>query len=68
MSYPSDGFESAYRHHIDDVCAAVENCHANHYAIVNLSERRYTHTKFHSGVVIDAGWKVAGILGFSNFS
>ena len=25
MSYPSDGFESAIRHHIDDVSSVIEN-------------------------------------------
>jgi len=57
MSYPSDGFESAFRHHIDDVSTVIENCHANHYVVVNLTERRYNVAKFQSGVVIEGGWK-----------
>ena len=57
MSYPSDGFESAFRHHIDDVSSVIENCHANQYAIINLTERRYNVAKFQSGVVIEGGWK-----------
>jgi hypothetical protein len=60
MSYPADGFESAIRHHIDDVSAVIENCHAHHYAVVNLTERRYNAAKFATGSVIDAGWKTSG--------
>ena len=55
MSFPSDGFESAFRHHIDDVSSVIENCHSGHYAVVNLTERRYNVAKFQTGVVIDAG-------------
>jgi hypothetical protein len=55
MSFPSDGFESAFRHHIDDVSSVIENCHSGHYAVVNLTERRYHVAKFHTGIVIDAG-------------
>ena len=60
MSYPSDGFESAFRHHIDDVSTVIENCHANRYAVVNLTERRYSVAKFHTGTVFEAGWKTSG--------
>ena len=34
--------------------------HANHYAVVNLTERRYNVAKFQTGVVMEAGWKTTG--------
>lgn len=55
MSYPAEGIESAYRHHIDDVRAALDSRHANHYAVYNVSGRSYPPTRF-SARVTDCGW------------
>ncbi len=54
-SYPAEGIESAYRHHIDDVRAALDSRHANHYAVFNVSGRSYPATRFNARVT-DGGW------------
>lgn len=54
-SFPAEGIESAYRHHIDDVRVAIESRHAGHYAVYNVSGRSYAATKFNARVT-DCGW------------
>ena len=54
-SYPAEGIESAYRHHIDDVRLALDTRHGNNYSVYNVSGRSYPSTKF-STRVTDCGW------------
>ncbi len=56
MSYPSDGIDLTYKNQVEDVRQILELHHADHYAVVNLTERRYAHSKFPRGKVIDADW------------
>jgi len=55
-SFPAEGIESAYRHHIDDVRAALDARHGTHYAVFNVSGRSYAASKFNSVRVTDCGW------------
>ncbi len=41
---------------LDDVRQILENHHADHYAVVNLCERKYHAARFARGKVIDANW------------
>lgn len=54
-SFPAEGIESAYRHHIDDVRSALDARHCSHYAVYNVSGRSYASTKFNARVT-DCGW------------
>ena len=56
MSYPAEGMEAAMRNHIDDIAAILENRHANHYSVMNLTERTYNVSKFATGLVSQPGW------------
>jgi len=51
MSFPADGLvESTYKNPIDEVKAFLDNRHYNHYAVFNLSQRRYRTDKFFNRV------------------
>ena len=54
-SFPAEGIESAYRQNIDDVRAALDTRHGNHYAIYNVSGRSYAANKFNARIT-DCGW------------
>lgn len=54
-SFPAEGIESAYRHHIDDVRSALDTRHGSHYAIYNVSGRSYAANKFNVRIT-DCGW------------
>ena len=57
MSYPAEGLESAMKNHIDDIAAIMENRHANHYSVINLTDRNpYNVQKFATGLVSQPGW------------
>ena len=56
MSYPSEGFESVYRNHIDNVVSLLEKHHKNNYYVFNLSGRRYNYLKF-DGRVFEYEWE-----------
>ena len=55
MSYPAEGLESAMKNHIDDIAAILESRHANHYSVMNLTERTYNVGKFATGLVSQPG-------------
>ena len=55
-SFPAEGLEAAYRHHIDDVRTALESRHGANYSVHNVSGRSYAPTKFNSARVTDCGW------------
>lgn len=44
--------ESTYRNFIDDVAAMLNERHANHYVIYNLSGREYDTSKFQKQVLV----------------
>ncbi len=54
-SFPAEGIEAAYRHHIDDVRTALETRHGYNYSVYNVSGRSYAPTKFNARVT-DCGW------------
>ena len=54
-SFPAEGIESAYRHHIDDVRVALETRHGTNYSVYNVSGRSYASSKFNARVT-DCGW------------
>lgn len=53
-SFPAEGIESAYRHHIDDVRNALDARHGLHYTVYNVSGRSYPSTKFNN--LVCCGW------------
>lgn len=53
-SFPAEGIESAYRHHIDDVRNALDARHGVHYTVYNVSGRSYPSTKFNN--LVCCGW------------
>ncbi|XP_071850526.1 cyclin-G-associated kinase-like [Apostichopus japonicus] len=55
MSYPSDGIESAYKHHIDDVRNYLTSKHGGRYYVFNLTQKKYRSEKFDKRV-LDCGW------------
>lgn len=55
MSYPAEGLESTYRNHIEDIRGLLDARHGKHYAIYNVSERRYSSSKFEVKVM-ERGW------------
>ncbi|KAK3091567.1 hypothetical protein FSP39_020845 [Pinctada imbricata] len=57
MSFPSEGVESAVKHHIDDVRSYLETRHRNSYAVYNLSQKTYRPAKFENRVS-ECGWTV----------
>lgn len=59
MSYPAEGLESAMRNHVDDIAAILESRHAGKYAVINLSERQYSGSRFTTGLVHHAGWSTS---------
>jgi len=61
MSFPADGFESAYRNHIDDVRGMMESQHSEHYTVFNVSERCYHESKYPTGKLVQAGWPVGTV-------
>lgn len=54
MGFPAAGFEGLFRNSLDDVAAMLKRYHANHFMIVNLSERGYNRTMFGPHRVLDA--------------
>jgi len=56
MSFPTEGLESAYRNHVEDVKAMMEGSHANHYCIYNLAERSYPSSKYPTGSLLHYPW------------
>jgi protein-tyrosine phosphatase len=46
MAFPANGFESVFRNRITDVARLLDSKHANHYLIVNASNRHYEYDKF----------------------
>ena len=61
MSLPVEGLESAYRNHIDDVRALMENKHSNYYTVFNVSERQSNPSKYPSGHLVEAGWPAGAV-------
>lgn len=55
MSYPSDGIESTYKHHIDDVRNYLTSKHGGRYYVFNLTQKKYRPEKFDKRV-LDCGW------------
>ena len=50
MSFPASGFESMYRNNIADVAKFLDEKHAGHHRIFNLSNREYSTEKFNADV------------------
>lgn len=50
MAYPADGLESMYRNKIKDVSKFMKQRHAEHYMIVNVSNRKYDYAFFDNRV------------------
>ena len=46
MGFPAKGFEATYRNPLDEVAEFLEQNHAGHYKIFNLSEKPYDQTSF----------------------
>lgn len=55
MSFPSEGVESAFKNHIDDVKNYLDYKHKGSYAVYNLSQKNYRAVKFENRVS-DCGW------------
>lgn len=53
MAFPAAGLESAWRNHIDDVAAMLNQYHKDHYMIWNLSDKDYDYMKFNNNVRLD---------------
>merc|ERR1712183_784207 len=51
MAFPAAGLESAWRNHIDDVAAMLNQYHKDHYMIWNLSDKDYDYMKFNNNVL-----------------
>ena len=63
MSLPTEGIESAYRNHIDDVRIMMESKHSGHYTVYNVSERMSNPSKYPSGQLVEAGWTPGTVPG-----
>jgi len=50
MSFPSEGVESAFKNHIDEVRNYLDYKHKNSYAVYNLSQKSYRNVKFDNRV------------------
>lgn len=55
MAYPADGIESMIRNKISDVSTFFKTRHADHFLIVNCSNRKYDYS-FFDNKVMDMKW------------
>ncbi|CAC5379615.1 GAK [Mytilus coruscus] len=55
MSFPSEGVESAFKNHIDEVRNYLDYKHKNSYAVYNISQKSYRTIKFENRVS-ECGW------------
>eukprot|EP01105_Mastigella_eilhardi_P024183 TRINITY_DN6268_c0_g1_i1.p1 TRINITY_DN6268_c0_g1~~TRINITY_DN6268_c0_g1_i1.p1 ORF type:complete len:591 (+),score=125.23 TRINITY_DN6268_c0_g1_i1:125-1774(+) len=51
MSFPSQGFSSLWRNHIDDVRQLLQTYHPDSFLILNLSEEGYDYDKFDNQII-----------------
>ena len=56
MSFPSEGIDLTYKNQIDEIRLILEARQADHYAVINSCERKYSAGRFPRGRLIDAGW------------
>jgi len=59
MSFPADGIDLSHRNQAEEVRAILETHHGDHYCVVNLTDRRYPHSKFPRGKVMEADWSTS---------
>ena len=52
MSFPSEGVESAFKNHIDEVKNYLDYKHKSSYAVYNISQKSYRTIKFENRVGI----------------
>lgn len=55
MSFPADGIEGTYKNNIEDVRTYLDSKHAEHYVVVNTSQRTYRTAKLNDRVY-ELGW------------
>ena len=67
MSFPAEGFESAYKNSIDDVRIYFDTKHRDHYVIINISERQYNVSKLNDRVSLLPHFCIFDILWCTSF-
>lgn len=50
MTYPAESVQIGYQNHVEDVRSFLDNRHADHYTVFNLSQRNYRGAKFSNRV------------------